>query len=102
MNRFFFDSSLRSTLVLAFFAAGVASDSALRFLGAGASSSSLSSSSEDADVAELASLPDSSSEEAYERQYFMHLKGPQILLGSLLLWMQRSQACPSKPSGSLG
>ena len=64
MNRFFFDSSLRSTSVLAFFAAGVASASALRFLGAGASSSSLS---DDSDVAELASLPDSSSEEAYMR-----------------------------------
>ena len=99
MNRFFFDSSLRSMSVLAFFAVGVASDSALRFLGAGASSASLSSSSdEDSDVAELASLADSSSEEAWERQYLMHLKESQILLGCLLLWVQRSQACPSKPS----
>lgn len=86
MNRFFFDSSLRSMSVLAFFAAGVVSGSALRFLGAGASSSSLSSSSdEDSDVAELASLPESSSEEAYGRQYIMCLKEAQIFLGCLPL-----------------
>ena len=71
--------------VLAFFAAGVASGSALRFLGAGASSSLSSSSDEDSDVAELASLPESSSEEAYGRQYIMCLKEDQIFLRSLPL-----------------
>ena len=59
--------------VLVFLAAGAASTSALRFLGAGvvvfSSSSSLSSSDEESDVPdEVLSLPDSSSEDTYKGQ----------------------------------
>lgn len=71
MKRFFFTSSSLPGSVFAFFETVIASASALRFLGAGASSS-LSSSDEDSDVPdEVASLPDSSSDEACKGQYPM-------------------------------
>ena len=64
-NRFFLEASSPTASVLGFFAIGTASASALRFLGAGVSSSALSSSEESSsDPDPDSSLSDSSSDDA--------------------------------------